>query len=477
MSAYADHMIDLAFKAYQAGRPAEAEATLRLVACAGQHIVHTLYFIGHLAYLHARYDDALFCLAIAAGCDPDHARTQNDLGEVLRALGRNAEALRHFERAIALEPNLAQAYGNLATVLLALNRPQEALIWAQRSLHHAADKQVAHCDLGSVLGRLGRPREALRQYALAADRPRARYFASLMRLSLGEWPDAWADHELRLTLPEVAATVPPETHPRWMGDPDTVRGKRIMLRSEQGLGDTIQFARYAPLVAALGADVRLDVPPSLQRLLSPLAPLSRGDEAYDLHCPLMSLPFAFRTTLTTVPTAPAYLHAPDDLVKQWSGRLGPQWKRRIGLAWSGSELHAADASRSIPLAALAPLLNRVDSEFHIIQRDIRAEDRPAMGRFPNLVDHSDALRDFTDTAALASLMDLVIAVDTAPLHLAAAIGCPTWALLGFNADWRWLRNRSETPWYPTMRLFRQPAFGDWHGVIATAAAALDRLPL
>jgi tetratricopeptide (TPR) repeat protein len=477
---YADTMVEAAHAAYQAGRPAEAEAALRLIACSTDYVVHSLYFIGHLCYLQSRLDDALFCLSIAVGVAPNHSRAQNDLGAVLRALGRNTEAVAHLEQAIALDPELAHAYGNLGTALLSLNRPQEALIWVQKSLHHAADKAVAHSDLGSVLGRLGRPREAIHQFDIALQFSpgwaQPLYFRSLMRLSLGDMPAAWADHEQRLAMPEVMSGLRPGVRPLWRGEPVG----RLLLRAEQGMGDTIQFSRYVPMVAALGIEVILEVAKPLVPLLSGLpgvhAIIATGEDlpAHDAYCWLLSLPFVFQTRLDTIPATCPYLAAPDAALALWEHRLGPKWKRRIGIAWSGSDLHAADSSRSISLAELWPVLRRTEIEFHVVQRGTRPSDKPELERLPGLVDHSDDLADFTDTAALMSSMDLIISVDTAPLHLAGALGRPVWAMLGFSADWRWMRNRTDSPWYPTMRLFRQPVIGRWTELVADVSHALDR---
>ena len=479
MNPYADTMVEAAHAAYQAGRPAEAEAALRLIACSTDYVVHSLYFIGHLCYLQSRLDDALFCLSIAVGVAPNHSRAQNDLGAVLRALGRNTEAVEHLEQAIALDPELAHAYGNLGTALLSLNRPQEALIWVQKSLHHAADKAVAHCDLGSVLGRLGRPREAIHQFDIALQFSpgwaQPLYFRGLMRLSLGDMPAAWADHEQRLAMPEVMSGLRPGARPLWRGEPVS----RLLLRAEQGLGDTIQFVRYVPMVASLGVEVILEVARPLIPLLSNLPGvhtiIATGDEppAHDAYCWLMSLPFVFQTALDGIPAACPYLSAPASAIERWEGRLGPKWKRRVGIAFSGSDRHAADSSRSVLLEELGPVVRRSEIDFHVVQRGLRESDARELERLPGLIDHSDDLADFTDTAALMSLMDLIISADTAPLHLAGALGFPVWAMLGFSADWRWMRNRTDTPWYPTMRLFRQPVIGQWTELVAEVSNALD----
>jgi tetratricopeptide (TPR) repeat protein len=481
MSAYGDHMLEAAFQAYRAGRFASAEALLRLVVGRCGNDAHALYFIGHLAYQQGRPDDAAWFLTRSLAIRPDQARAHNDLGETLRALGRNEDALPHLQRAIALEPSLSHAYGNLATVLVALNRPEDALRHAQESLRRGSDKAVAHCDLGSVFGRLNRTQEAIRQYdlalALEPGNARARYFRGLMRLTLGIMPDAWEGHEARLELPTALAGTKAFGCPRWTGEPHPA-GRTILLHAEQGFGDTIQFIRYVPLVEALGFNVIVEVQRGLGTLLQTIGGrvAEAGDAlpAFDLHCPLMSLPAAFATDLASIPAKVPYLVASPGISAAWARTLGPWRKMRVGLAWSGSPGHAADASRSMPLDALAPLLNRGDIECHVVQRDLRDSDRRIMREFPNLADHSAALTDFGQTAGLLAQMDLIVTVDTVVAHLAGALAIPAWVMLAHAADWRWMRDRDDSPWYPSVRLFRQKRRGDWPSVLEPVARNLDQ---
>jgi len=265
--------------------------------------------------------------------------------------------------------------------------------------------------------------------------------------------------------------------PLWLGEFPPVR-KTVLLHAEQGLGDTIQFARYVPLVAAAGARVVLEVPPALTRLMATLdgaaaiVPHGEAPPPFDLHCPLGSLPLVFKTEPATVPAKIPYLAAADADVKKWSERLGAIGRPRVGLVWSGNASHPNDRNRSIAFAALTPLFD-APAHFVSLQRDLRPADAESLSAESRVTHVGDALDDFADTAAVLALCDLVIAVDTAVAHLAGAMGRPLWVLLPFAPDWRWTLTGETTPWYPAARLFRQHAGGDWPAVIARVGAALD----
>jgi hypothetical protein len=269
---------------------------------------------------------------------------------------------------------------------------------------------------------------------------------------------------VRNGLPNVAG-------PHWLGAED-LSGRTILIYAEQGIGDTIQFVRYLPL---LRARVVLRAQTPLHALLRPLADsvIGRDDPLpeFDFHCPLMSLPLAFGTDLASIPADIPYIFADPALVVRWRNRLGAPRRHRVGIAFSGNPDHATDALRSIPAAEFSPILRYRDIDFHVLQTEIRPADAAVLRNFPHVHIHADALRDFSDTAALISLMDLVITVDTSVAHLAGAMGKPVWILLQYNADFRWLQNRDDTPWYPTARLFRQPAMRRWTPAIDAVAAA------
>jgi ADP-heptose:LPS heptosyltransferase len=258
-----------------------------------------------------------------------------------------------------------------------------------------------------------------------------------------------------------------------------VAGKTILLYHEQGMGDTIQFARYSEALSKEGAHVIIQVQ-------APLVPLMRGMAGtervigpkdplppFQLQCPLMSLPLAFGARLENIPAKVPYLSVPSEWIAAWTERLGTAAAPRVGIAWSGNPKHGNDQNRSIALKELLPLLS-AGVEVVSLQKDVSEADRDVLKAHPQIQDFGAAIRDFADTAALMSLLDLVISVDTAPVHLAGALGKPVWVLLPFSPDWRWMLDREDSPWYPTARLFRQPAFGDWHSVIRRIAEELRR---
>jgi hypothetical protein len=305
-----------------------------------------------------------------------------------------------------------------------------------------------------------------------------------MRLAMGDFATGWQKYEWRwhhksLDLPRRGLK-----QPLWLGR-ENLFGRTILLHAEQGLGDTIQFARYAPLVARRGATVMLDVPPPLEALLASLrdVTLVRSHAlplpVFDYQCPLPSLPLALGTMLETIPAEVPYLSPPADRVEKWRALIGNDTPPRIGLAWAGCPAHKNDRNRSIPLALLRPLLGTPGGapapRFFALQKELREADRPILEAAPALTQLADQIDDFADTAAIIALLDLVITVDTSVAHLAGALGKPVWILLPFAADWRWMIQRSDSPWYPSARLFRQPAIGDWQSVVRLMCEALSQI--
>ncbi|MBV1697798.1 MAG: tetratricopeptide repeat protein [Hyphomicrobiales bacterium] len=404
---------------------------------------------------------------------PDDAELRNGRGVALLKLNRSAEALADFDRVLAAKPEYLDALGNRGNALLRLNRVADAVEAYDLALSYAPDSAQLLANRAAALRRLDRPQEALESaqaaLARAPDFAHARFVEAVARLTLGDFAAGWRAYESRWQIGWLASQRRDFAAPLWLGA-ESLEGKSILLHAEQGLGDTIQFARYAPLLAARGAGVILEVQRELVRLLGDLsgvaAVIARQSSLpdYDFHCPLMSLPLACGTTVATVPAAVPYLSPAGADIAAWRARL-PARGRRIGLVWSGERSHDNDLNRSLRLAALAPLFDLADVTFVSLQHEVRDEDAAALRDRSGLVEAGPRFTDFADTAAAIACLDAVISVDTAVAHLAGAMGKPLFLLLPFAADFRWLRQRSDSPWYPSAQLLRQPQFGDWDSVV------------
>ena len=352
-----------------------------------------------------------------------------------------------------------------------------------RALMARPDDVEVHYNRGHTLTSLKRIDEALASYgraiSLRPDYAEAHWNEALLRLLAGDFSGGWAKYEWRWKKHLSLLSKRNLLKPLWLGD-DTIRDKTILLHSEQGLGDAIQFCRYVPLVAARAAGVVFEVERPLWKLMNDFAGevqvICRGDALpdFDFHCPLLSLPFAFGTRLETIPSGFPYLQAPSQTSTSWDNRLGPKDRPRIGLAWSGSAINTRDRERSIFLRELLPLLE-AKATFVSLQKDVRSADAPLLKERSDIVHFADELRDFSDTAALISELDLVISVDTSVAHLAGAIGKPVWTMVTYIPDWRWMLDRDDSPWYPTMRLFRQPRTDDWQSVVVRVYEALSAI--
>ena len=404
----------------------------------------------------------------ATELNPDYAEAWSNRGDALMLLERPDEALASFARALALKPGLAGAWSNRGNALLQLERVDEALADYEHAIALRPDDAAAWSNRGVALVKLKRLDEALSSYgkalAVEPDYARARFNESVCRLLTGDFERGWRDYEWRWRDGQLKQSKRDFTQPLWLGK-ESIAGKTILLHAEAGLGDTIQFCRYARRVAAQGATVLLEVQPPLKSLMAGLQGVSRvftrGEPlpAFDCHSPLLSLPLACNTTLATIPAEVPYLASDPRRVHEWQARLGERTLPRVGLAWSGRT-----EQRSLPLAVLAGLLS-AKAQFVSLQKEVRAADRALLDARKDIVHFGGELKDFADTAALVELMDVVITVDTAVAHLAGAMGRKTWVLLQFVPEWRWLLERADSPWYPTARLFRQPAIGDWAGVM------------
>lgn len=484
MNIYAQTLLDAAYAAFRNRRYAEAFAVLGFVAGSGWRDALTFRFLAHLEDLRGETEAALSWLSAAIAIDPANPTAHSHSADALFKLNRPSDAEAAYRRAIALDPALTEAYGGLANLLHLTDRDDEALACAERSLIDAKDPAYAHRIVGTALTSLNRYEEAIDQFRAAqiinpADAT-ARTYEGMALLALGRFGEGWLRYDARRAATATDTTFRELPQPLWHGDAD-ISGQTILLHAEQGLGDTIQFMRYAPLVAARGARVWLEVPRPLLRLAATVegvtGAIAPGDPLpdCDFQCPLLKLPMAFGTDAEGIPAAVPYIQADRQAVAAWRQRLGATRRRMVGIALSGNIDNRENRLRSIPAAGLLPLLRREDCEFHVVQTGLAKADAAQLAQL-GVQDHSGALSDFADTAALMSVLDLIISVDSAPAHLAGALARPTWLLPQFSADWRWQRNRTDSPWYPTMRLFRQPRPGDWDSVVAEVGRALDSLP-
>jgi len=441
--------------------------------------------LGSLVQAMGNLQGALDCFDAALAIDDSNLAVHNDRGIVLQRLRRFDEALACFEMILERDPDHSEAALNRANVLQRLLRVDEALAAYDAIAARKGEDASIWNNRGNAYEELGRFEEAKACFdaaiALNPDYAIAHWNLSLLNLQYGHLGDGWRGYEWRWQNESLSCYREKREflEPNWLGQ-ESLEGKTILLFAEQGLGDSLQFCRYVPLVKARGARVVLEVQGPLTGLLAGLDGvdqiLRRGDPLppFDYQCSLMSLPLAFGTEVDTIPAPAHYLAADPERVAAWRERLGPQTRPRVGLAWSGNPLHNNDHNRSIALSHLAPLL-ALDCEFVSLQKEHREEDVAVLDAAG--VRRMDAhIGDFADTAALCELMDVVVSVDTSIAHLAGAVGRPLWVLLPHVADWRWLTERSDSPWYPGARLFRQSKAGGWDSVIAEVQAALQALP-
>jgi len=427
-----------------------------------------------------RLEEAETCFRRAVALRPDYAEAHSNLGNTLREQRRTEEAIICQCRAVALSPDSAEAHNSLGAALQDLGRLDEALACYQRALSLKPDCVEGHTNLGTALKELGRLDEAYACYhrALSLDPhyPEVHWQYAYALLWDGRLRDGWEEYEWRWLRTVGQPKIHPDyAQPLWSGEATT--SGTILLWSEQGFGDAIQFVRYAPAVARLGWRVILQTSRPLHRLFESIPGLAVVPEGailppFDVHCPLLSLPRAFATTVETIPAPIPYLHPRPELVADWRERLAGCRGRKVGLVWRGNPQHNRDRHRSMDPRWFSHFLDLPGLDGISLQPDGRAEELAALGGAEGVLDAGPGLGDYADTAALVANLDLVISVDSSVCHLAGALGVPIWTLVDFASEWRWLRGRDDSPWYPTMRLFRQPRTGDWHSVVEAVKAAL-----
>lgn len=441
---------------HRAGRLQDAEAAYRSLLRTSPNHADALHLLGVVAHQGRRHDEALDLIGRALALNPSAAPYQNNFGEALRGLGRLEEAAAAYARAIELRPDYADAYDNLGIALAALGR--------------AADAEPLH-------------RQALN---LQPGHANARWNLGLCRLLLGDFDAGWEGYEGRWQSTNFPSAKRSFSQPMWDGsDP---AGRSILVYCEQGAGDAIHFARYIPLLTERGfGRVVLECPPALHRLFesltSPVVEVVRGGGGSatdcDLHVPLLSLPRRFGTTEATIPARVPYLSVDSQLADRWERRLGTSRDGLlVGVVWAGNPRHGNDVNRSLPLEALAPLAGIEGAKLISLQKGPAGERAGRAGRLSDeragllAWNVGPELGDFADTAAVMSRLDLILSADTAAAHLAGALGRPVWTMIPFAPDWRWMLGRDDSPWYPTMRLFRQSRRGDWAGVVSRVAHQL-----
>lgn len=488
----------------QMQRYVEAEASYRAALALAPEIATYHHDLGLVLFLLKRHDEALACYTEALRLRPTYASAYRNQARLYHELKRFEEAVIGYNAALALDTSDPHTFAGLCASLIELKRYAEArsvidealalrplktlLLYKTVVLYHlfdyggalaCADEALAMdpdaadawAHKGYVLMAMHRHTEARACYdhalALNPDGNDENWAHALLTLTSGDFLGGWPLYEWRWHREEgkhYVASWPKA--PKWLGE-WSIQGKTVLILSEQGMGDTLQFCRFVPHLISLGAKVKLVVQKPLVGLLRSLHPeievvtQEGGIGGFDFFTPLLSLPMALKVTLHTIPCRP-YLAPPAALIHHWRDELGPATRPRIGLAWSGNPNPKSDHKRTIPLAQLAPVLNQ-DADFYVLQRDLRPEDD--LTAYPNLHHLPAALDGFDQTAALAMNMDRIITIDTSITHLVGALGLPTTVLLPYHACFRWLSDRDDSPWYPTMRLVRQSAPGDWDSVI------------
>ncbi len=467
------HLLGLVANA--AGRPAEAIDLIRQAVAVQPDLAAAHYNLGRILQGQGAFDQAEQAYRQALASEPGYVEALENLGGALQAQGKLDEAEQMYRQVLELVPGQASAWSNLGTLLQARGLPAESLKAYDKALALAPEYVEAFHNRGEALSDLHQLDKAVASYdralELRPDYADAHFGRAAALLRKGALRAGFAEYEWRRRRSDAQQRVLPG--PEWDGT--EAAGLTLLVYTEQGYGDAVQFARYVPLLTARGATVLLECQRALVPLFTSLAGvtqvLARGEPlpAYDAHIPLMSLPRLFGTELESIPSEVPYLAPPAELLERWQTRIGSDGEPRVGLVWAGTPNPNWRAARSVPASALAPLASISGARFFSLQKD--EAERPPF----DIADLSGELDDFASTAAAISCLDLVISVDTAAAHLAGALGRPVWLMLPHAADWRWLLDREDSPWYPTMRLFRQPIWGDWESVVRAVASRLAML--
>ena len=463
--------------AHQAGKPAVAIEFVRQAIASDGRVPLYHCNLGEMCRLAGRLDEALAAGRQAVALRPDFPEALNNLGIAHYDRGEFGEAVAQYRRAIELVPSYAEAHSNLGNALRALRRLDEAITAYTRALELKPAFADAFSNRALTYHLLARFDEAVADFRRAiAIQPlhgNAHSGLAMNCLLRGRFSEGLVEYEWRWRSSELPSRPPMPTP--WKGEDP--RAKRLLVHCEQGLGDTLHFCRYLPLLRERGAKVVLHVQKTLRSLIADAMPwlevVPEGEAvpATDMQCALLSLPHLLGTTLDTIPATIPYLHANEKIVSRFAAMLGQEAKLKVGIVWAGSAKHLNDVDRTIALSTLSPILMVKGVRFFSLQIGARPGDRLA----DPVTDLAPMLTDFAHTAGALAALDLLISVDTAPVHLAGAMGKPVWVLLPFVPDWRWLLEREDSPWYPTLWLFRQQTRGDWRAPVEAVAKTLNDL--
>jgi tetratricopeptide (TPR) repeat protein len=444
------------------------------------------YFnMGRTYYDRGEFGDAVQCYQTVLKLLPAHAEAHHNLGIAYQKLGKLKEAAASYRKTLQLRPDHVQTYYNMGNIFLDQGNIDEMIPWYQKALEFTPDDAAAFNNMGKILQSHGRVSDA-RWYYLKAlqkkpDFEEARFNLSIVLLLMGDFIAGFKEYESRFNISNSTHVYPHRLEkPRWEGAP--FAGYRLLVHSEQGLGDTLQFARYLPLVKARGGTLIFETAPALMDIfqdfpcideLVQISPRAKTGVDYDFYIPLLSLARIFQTTLETVPANIPYIYADPRKTKAWRTRLNaPEFK--VGIVWAGGPLHKSNVRRSCDLQKFLKLTTVSDVRLYGLQKGKAAAQLEDFSQQVSMTNYGEELETFGETAAVLANLDLIISVDTAVAHLAGAMGKPVWVLLPFQPDWRWMLERQDTPWYPTMRLFRQTKIDDWDGVLKRITAELDK---
>ena len=463
------------------GQPDEAITWYQRAIKRTPNYADAYYNLGTVFQDKGEFDKAISCYQKAIQLNPRFYNAYSNLGNILRDKGQLDEAMTFYQKTIELNPSHAGAYCNIGLIFQNRGQLDQATNSYQKAIESNPHMATAFNNMGTAFQDKGQLDEAMTFYQRAlqidSNYAIAHFHVALLLLLTGDFKNGWQEYEWRWKTKDFGTRN--FEQPLWDGS--DITGRTILLYSEQGIGDTIQFIRYAPLVAQRGAKVIVECRKELKSLLQNVegvnAIVAYGEQRrdFDLHCPLLTLPLIFDTTLEAIPVEIPYIKVNASSIQKWKDKVkNDSSQLKIGLVWAGAPGYKRDEKRSFSLEIFSPFAHLTGVTFYSLQKGKAAEQGKNSPEGMKITDYTDEIQDFLDTAAFVENLDLVISVDTAVAHLAGALGKPVWTLIPFAPDWRWLLNREDSPWYPTMRLFRQPSPGDWQSVINNVLKEIEK---